>query len=136
MALAWGSIVDDVKEGRLNIDLLQKNQAEKELKTAEEVLPRAARECYKWLLCPVQETPTDPKPNVEAFPLDHDRRFRRRRDRASLHRERTGHQHLVAHPSAHQAQGALLEGRPERRRRCRVLRGHAALPLHAAVQEP
>jgi hypothetical protein len=69
VALAWGSIVDDVKEGQLNIDLLQKNQAEKELKTAEEVLPRAARECYKWLLCPVQETPTDPKPNVETFPL-------------------------------------------------------------------
>jgi hypothetical protein len=38
VALAWGSIVDDV-------------QAEKELKTADEVLPRAARECYKWLLC-------------------------------------------------------------------------------------
>lgn len=69
VALAWGSIVDDVKEGRLNIDLLQKNQAEKELKAAEEVLPRAARECYKWLLCAVQETPTDPKPNVEAFAL-------------------------------------------------------------------
>ena len=70
MALAWGSIVDDVKEGRLNIDLLQKKQAEKELQTAEEVLPRAARECYKWLLCPVQETPTDPKPTVEAFPVN------------------------------------------------------------------
>ena len=69
VALAWSSIVDDVKEGRLNIDLLQKNQAEKELRSAEEVLPRAARECYKWLLCPVQETPTDPKPNVETFPL-------------------------------------------------------------------
>ena len=52
VALAWGSIVDDVKEGRLNIDLLQKKQAEKELQTAEEVLPRAARECYRWLLCP------------------------------------------------------------------------------------
>src|ERR1019366_964646 len=38
-------IVDDIKEGRLNIDLLQKKQAEKELQTAEEVLPRAAREC-------------------------------------------------------------------------------------------
>src|SRR5262245_5189095 len=35
IALAWGSIVEDVKEGRLNIDLLQKNQAEKELKSAE-----------------------------------------------------------------------------------------------------
>ena len=70
VALAWGSIVDDVKEGRLNIDLLQKKQAEKELQTAEEVLPRAARECYKWLVCPVQETPTDPKPTVEAFPVN------------------------------------------------------------------
>ena len=70
VALAWGSIVDDVKEGRLNIDLLQKKQAEKELQTAEEVLPRAARECYRWLVCPVQETPTDPKPTVEAFSVN------------------------------------------------------------------
>jgi uncharacterized protein len=69
VALAWHSIVEDVKEGRLNIDLLQKKQAEKELQSAEEVVPRAARECYKWLLCPVQNTPTEPKPTVEAFPL-------------------------------------------------------------------
>jgi predicted AAA+ superfamily ATPase len=69
-AMAWNSIVEDVKEGRLNIDLLQKKQAEKELQSAEEVVPRAARECYKWLLCPVQNTPTDPKPTVEAFPLN------------------------------------------------------------------
>ena len=68
-ALAWKSIVDDVNEKKLNIDLLQKTQAEKELKSAEEVVPRAARECYKWLLCPVQNTPTDPKPTVEVFPL-------------------------------------------------------------------
>ena len=54
---------------RLNIDLLQKNQAEKELKSAEEVLPRAARECYKWLLCPAQDTPADPRPKIEAFTL-------------------------------------------------------------------
>ena len=70
IALAWASIVDDVKEGRLNIDLLQKGQAEKESRTADEVLPRAIRECYKWLLCPMQETPTDPKANVEAFALN------------------------------------------------------------------
>lgn len=69
VALAWRSIVDDVDEGRLNIDLLQKKQAQKELKAAEEVLPRVARECYKWLLCPVQDMPTDPKPTVEAFSL-------------------------------------------------------------------
>ena len=68
-ALAWHSIVEDVREGRLNIDLLQKKQAEKELASAEEVVPRAARECYKWLLCPVQNTPTNPQVEVEAFPL-------------------------------------------------------------------
>jgi uncharacterized protein len=70
VALAWGSIVEDVKEARLNIDLLQKNQAEKDLKSAEDVLPRAVRECYKWVLCPMQDAPTDPKPSVEAFPLN------------------------------------------------------------------
>jgi predicted AAA+ superfamily ATPase len=70
VVLAWASIVDDVKEGRLNIDLLQKSQAEKELKSAEDVLPRAVRECYKWLLCPMQDAPTDPKPGVEAFAIN------------------------------------------------------------------
>ena len=40
-ALAWKSIVDDVEASRLNIDLVQKKQAEKELKSAEEVLPKA-----------------------------------------------------------------------------------------------
>lgn len=69
-ALAWGSIVEDVKEARLNIDLLQKNQAEKELKSAEDALPRVARECYRWLLCPVQDAPTDPKPGIEVFALN------------------------------------------------------------------
>lgn len=70
VALAWKSIVDDVKDGRLNIDLFQKQQAEKELQAAESVLPRVARECYKWLLCPVQHSATDTKPTVEAFPLN------------------------------------------------------------------
>ena len=70
VALAWGSIVEDVNQARLNIDQLQKRQAEKELQTAEQVLPRAARECYKWLLCPVQEAPTAPVPAIEAFPLN------------------------------------------------------------------
>ncbi len=69
VVLAWGSIVDDVREGRLNIDLLQKKQAEKEFESAKEVLLRAARECYKWLLCPTQET-AQVKPSVEAFALN------------------------------------------------------------------
>lgn len=70
IALAWGSIVDDISQMRLVLDGLQMQQAKKELLSAEEVLPRAARECYKWLLCPVQNVPTEPKPLVEAFPLN------------------------------------------------------------------
>jgi predicted AAA+ superfamily ATPase len=69
-ALAWNSIVVDVKDKRLNIDGLQEEQAKKELQSAEDVLPRVARECYKWLLCPVQASPTDRQSNVEAFPLN------------------------------------------------------------------
>lgn len=70
VALAWGSIVEDVKDGRLNIDQLQKKQAEKELQTAEDVVPRSVRECYKWLLCPSQHSAAETKPTVEAFPLN------------------------------------------------------------------
>ena len=68
--LAWNSIVEDVKGKRLNIDGLQEEQAKKELQSAEDVLPRVARECYKWLLCPVQATPADRQPTIEAFPLN------------------------------------------------------------------
>ena len=61
-ALAWSSIVDDVAATRLVLDNLQAEQAEKELQGAEDVLPRVARECYKWLLCPSQDNPTEAKP--------------------------------------------------------------------------
>jgi predicted AAA+ superfamily ATPase len=70
VALAWNSIVEDVAANRLTLDNLQTNQAKKELATAEDVLPRVARECYKWLLCPAQDTPTAAKPTVEVFPLN------------------------------------------------------------------
>lgn len=70
VALAWNSIVEDVAAMRLVIDTLQVQQAKKELQAAEDVLPRVARECYKWLLCPAQDNPTAPKPTVEVFPLN------------------------------------------------------------------
>ena len=70
VALAWKSIVEDVSEMRLVLDTLQVQQAQKQLQTAEDVLPQIARECYKWLLCPVQNTPTDRKLIVEAFALN------------------------------------------------------------------
>jgi predicted AAA+ superfamily ATPase len=69
-ALAWSSIVDDIKAGRLNIDRLQEDQAKKELATAEGVVPRAARECFRWLLCPVMTAATDRVATVETFPLN------------------------------------------------------------------
>ena len=69
VALAWNSIVDDVAAMRLVLDNLQAEQARKELKGAEDVLPRVARECYKWLLCPSQENPTG-KLSVENFSLN------------------------------------------------------------------
>ena len=69
-ALAWASIVDDVESNRLNIDKAQHNQAKKEAAAAADVVPRAARECFKWLLCPAQDDPTATKATVEAFPFN------------------------------------------------------------------
>jgi predicted AAA+ superfamily ATPase len=68
-ALAWESIVDDVDAGRLNIDQAQKNQAQKEARSAADVLPRAARECFRWLLCPMQDDPTASSPAIEVHQL-------------------------------------------------------------------
>jgi predicted AAA+ superfamily ATPase len=67
--LAWNSIILDINNGTLNVDLNQKRQAEQEAKSAEGVLPRTAREAYCWLLVPHQELPTAPKPTVEAFKI-------------------------------------------------------------------
>ena len=69
VALAWKSIVDDVAAMRLTLDNLQAEQAKNELRSAEEVLPRVARECFKWLLCPSQDN-ASAKPAVEVFPLN------------------------------------------------------------------
>lgn len=68
--LAWTSIVDDIKAGRLNVDRLQEDQAKKELEIVERVLLRAVRECFKWLLCPLMTSATDRQASVEAFPLN------------------------------------------------------------------
>ena len=45
--LAWQSIVADVKEGRLNLDMLQGKQASKSLEEASGGLDRMVRESYK-----------------------------------------------------------------------------------------
>ncbi|SAL19074.1 hypothetical protein AWB73_01129 [Caballeronia turbans] len=53
--LAWQSIVADVKEARLNLDQLQSKQAQKSLESAAEALSHMVKECYKWLLAPMQQ---------------------------------------------------------------------------------
>ncbi len=70
VALAWADIVTAVQEGRLNIDQVQTRQARREAEAASKVLPRTARECFKWLLCPVLDDPSDPQTTIEAFPLN------------------------------------------------------------------
>jgi predicted AAA+ superfamily ATPase len=68
--LAWSSIIEDIEEKRLNIDQLQEEQATKALEAAEGTVPRAARECFKWLLNPVMASPTDREAAVEVHDLD------------------------------------------------------------------
>lgn len=53
--LAWQSIVNDIKEMKLNLDQFQSRQASKSLDDSNEALRRMIRETYKWLLAPMQE---------------------------------------------------------------------------------
>ncbi len=69
VALAWASIVEAGAARELTLDLNQLEQARKELAAANDVVPRAARECFKWLLCPEQDDPAGP-PVVKAYPVN------------------------------------------------------------------
>ena len=53
--LAWQSIVNDIKELKLNLDQYQSRQASKSLEDAGEALRRMLRETYKWIVAPMQE---------------------------------------------------------------------------------
>ena len=57
--LAWQSIVEDVKEMRLNLDQLQARQASNACDDAGNTIIRMVRETYKWLLVPTQEVSAD-----------------------------------------------------------------------------
>lgn len=69
-ALAWASIVADIKAKRLVVDQLQADQAESEGTRAGKVAEQAVRECYRWVLCPLMEAPTDRELVVEAFAVN------------------------------------------------------------------
>jgi hypothetical protein len=53
--LAWRSIVNDIDEDKLNLDLFQAKQARSHAEGAEQALHQLVREAYKWLICPVEE---------------------------------------------------------------------------------
>lgn len=53
--LAWRSITQDVKDGKLDLTMSLSKQAERNLASAEEAMKRMVRDAYKWILCPVEE---------------------------------------------------------------------------------
>jgi hypothetical protein len=69
-SLAWRSILDDVANGKLNIDRVQEDQAKKESRAVDDAMPRTARECYKWLLCPGSNDPGVKEANIEEFQVN------------------------------------------------------------------
>lgn len=62
--LAWQEILDDIDNGKLNLDLFQVKQAKSQAKNAGEHLKQIVKETYKWLLCP-EEDLSGGKPNLE-----------------------------------------------------------------------
>ncbi len=53
--LAWESILVDIENEKLNLDLFQIKQTTTYCDAAENALSRLVRETYKWLICPVEE---------------------------------------------------------------------------------
>jgi predicted AAA+ superfamily ATPase len=53
--LAWQSIVSDISNEKLNLDLFQVKQAKKHKEGAEQSLQQMIRETYKWLICPTED---------------------------------------------------------------------------------
>ena len=53
--LAWKSILDDIDNETLNLDLFQIKQAKHYRDGADGALNQLMRETYKWLICPVEE---------------------------------------------------------------------------------
>ncbi|MFO0589649.1 MAG: DUF499 domain-containing protein [Polyangiaceae bacterium] len=58
-ALSWGSIIDDIDKGRLNVDGEQRKLAQQQVGVAEEGIKSAARACFRWLIAPTLRSPTD-----------------------------------------------------------------------------
>ncbi len=57
-AMAWQEICDDIGEGKINLDIFQVKQAQKNAEGSEKNMKQVIRETYKWILCPAQLQPT------------------------------------------------------------------------------
>lgn len=53
--LAWQSIVADINNEKLNLDMFQVKQAKKYKEATEKSLQQMIWETYKWLICPMEE---------------------------------------------------------------------------------
>jgi predicted AAA+ superfamily ATPase len=53
--LAWQSIVADINNKKLNLDMFQVKQAKRYKEATEQSLQQMIRETYKWLICPTEE---------------------------------------------------------------------------------
>lgn len=72
--LAWQSIVNDIKDMKLNLDQFQSRQANKSFEDAGDALKRMIRETYKWMVAPMQDArsfkETPPKIFWEHFQIN------------------------------------------------------------------
>ena len=57
--LAWQSIVSDINNEKLNLDLFQVKQAKHYKEVSGQTLQQMIRETYKWLICPVEQIVKD-----------------------------------------------------------------------------
>ena len=68
-AMAWQQILDAIADDRLVIDKPQERQATRERDAAEASLSRVARECFKWLLVPRIDSPSEKRVEIETHAL-------------------------------------------------------------------
>jgi len=61
--LAWQSIITDINNEKLNLDLFQVKEAKRYKESTEKSLLQMVRETYKWLICPVEHIIKD-KPEM------------------------------------------------------------------------
>lgn len=53
--IAWESIVDDIKNEKINLDMAQIKQAKKDADTARQIIEQSVRDSFKHILCPFEE---------------------------------------------------------------------------------